>query len=341
MGVSALASGTITAALESFPDGEVFLLDYDRTPGTYSVQTRNEKKVVSLLNMRFSKRFYLRNNIARLLAVTILSRFLPETWRIRWLKSYPVLKAILEADIVASLSGGDSFSDIYGLGRLLYVALPQVLVLQLQKPLVLLPQTLGPFKSRFARIIGTYILRGAECVYARDRISLEEVRPLMGSRSSQLRFTQDMAFVLEPVRPSDAKLVGLPLRESARPLVGLNVSGLLLMGGYTRNNMFASKVDYARVLQEVATFFIREHDADILLLPHVFSDDEESDFHACAKMHRELHRTHSGRVHFLSERFDQHEIKLHHRTLRLLRRFQDACLHRCALTMCSRGLFGI
>lgn len=330
MGVSALASGTVTAATRCFPGGRVFLLDYGREPESYMVQTPDGPAQVDLVNIRFSKKFWLRNNIARLLLTAMLARLIPRAWRVKLLAKNPSLKAILEADIVASLAGGDSFSDIYGMGRLLYVALPQVLVLQLGKPLVMLPQTLGPFKGRMARALAGYLMRRSQVVYSRDQASLSEARPLMNGQATKLRFSHDMAFVMQAVSPA---VNPLPPRRADRPLVGINVSGLLLMGGYTRNNMFGLKSDYDNLLREIVRRLIKEHGVDVVLVPHVFGDDAESDTQACAKLHRELAIDFPGRIHVVNGRFNQHEIKY---VIGQCDFFMGARMHACiaALSQC-------
>jgi colanic acid/amylovoran biosynthesis protein len=330
MGVSALASGTVTAALSCFPGGRVFLLDYGRKPESYTVQTPTGPTTVDLVNIRFSKKFWLPNNIARLLATAVCLRLVPQRWRRQWLARNPYLKAILEADVVASLAGGDSFSDIYGMGRLLYVSLPQILVLQLGKPLIMLPQTLGPFRGRCARGIAGYLMRGACAVYSRDKLSLLEAAPLMNGHTTKLRFSHDMAFVMEAVAPATNPL---PARESGRPLVGVNVSGLLLIGGYTRNNMFGLKSDYRTLLQEIVRRMVLNHGADVVLVPHVFGDDAESDTQACGQMHQELAAEFPGRVHLVGGRFNQHEIKY---LIGQCDFFMGARMHACiaALSQC-------
>jgi colanic acid/amylovoran biosynthesis protein len=330
MGVSALASGTVTAALNCFPGGRVFLLDYGREPESYTVQTPAGPATVDLVNIRFSKKFWLPNNIARLLATAVCLRLVPQRWRRQWLARNPYLRAILEADVVASLAGGDSFSDIYGMGRLLYVSLPQILVLQLGKPLIMLPQTLGPFKGRGARGIAGYLMRGARAVYSRDKMSLLEAAPLMNGHSKKLRFSHDMAFVMEAVAPVTNPL---PSREAGRPLVGVNVSGLLLIGGYTRNNMFGLKSDYRALLREIVQRMVLNHGADVVLVPHVFGDDAESDTQACVQMHTELAAEYPGRVHLVAGRFNQHEIKY---LIGQCDFFMGARMHACiaALSQC-------
>ncbi len=333
MGVSALASGTVTAALNCFPGGRVFLVEYAREPEQYTVQTPNGPVPVELVNLRFSKKFWLRNNIARLLATVLLLRLVPKGLRTRWLARNPYLKAILDADIVASIAGGDSFSDIYGMGRLLYVALPQMLVLQLGKPLVLLPQTLGPFKCRGAKWIAGYIMRNAQAVYSRDKLSLLEAAPLMRDQAQKLQFSHDMAFVMQAVRPDRDAFATLPEQRNGRPLVGVNVSGLLMMGGYSRNNMFGLKLDYGELIRATVAQFIGRHDADVLLVPHVFGTEEESDTAACAKLHGELSAKHPGRVHLVGGRYNQHEIKF---IIGQCQFFLGARMHACiaAISQC-------
>src|SRR5215467_10760818 len=147
MGVSALTAGAVKCFLHRWPAAKVFLLDYSKTGLTYHLEFQGRKICLPLVNMRFSKKFYLRNNIAFLICLALVSRCIPlRKIQQKLTLANECLRRIQEADLVTSLAGGDSFSDIYGLARLLYVALPQLLVLSMRKPLVQLPQTIGPFK---------------------------------------------------------------------------------------------------------------------------------------------------------------------------------------------------
>jgi polysaccharide pyruvyl transferase WcaK-like protein len=311
LGVSALASSTVASVLSSFPDARVFFLDYGRSPAMYQVKHGGKVASVELVNIRFSWKLHLRNNIARLLATALALRIVPsKTVRERLIRRNPCLKRISEADIIGSLAGGDSFSDIYGLRRFFYVALPQLLVLLLNKPLTLLPQTLGPFNGRVAKTFGGLILRHAERVYARDQESLDEVRPLMRRNQSKLEFSYDMAFVLEPVPPS-TKPGWLEGNGQSAPLVGLNVSGLLYSGGYTRDNMFGLKADYKELIRQIIGLFISQKGARVVLVPHVFGSegDLESDTAAGAAIYREFENQYRGRLHLITGEYDQHEMK--------------------------------
>jgi polysaccharide pyruvyl transferase WcaK-like protein len=173
--------------------------------------------------------------------------------------------------------------------------------------LILLPQTIGPFERRAARWIAGRIVRYAGRVYTRDAAGIAELRALLGPQSdgAKVRFCHDMGFVIEP-RPR----AGAPtVRRGANPLVGLNISGLLMMGGYTRNDMFGLGVAYAELIERLARMFVQDKNADLFLVPHVFGAHEESDVTAMRKAYETLSKAHPGRVSCALGEYDQNEIK--------------------------------
>ena len=308
-GVAALASGTINSVMHCFPHARIFLLDYDRKPGMYNVRFSTGTTQVELINLRFSWRIWLRNNIGRLLLTALGLRLVPlKSLRRRLIARNPYLDRIHGASLIASIAGGDSFSDIYGLGRLLYVSLPQVLVILMGKPLVLLPQTLGPFKGTLARGIARWIIRRAKVVCVRDRESITDMQPIVGREASRFQSFYDMAFAMEPFPPSEERLRALKKLEERRPLVGLNVSGLLYMGGYSKDNMFGLKADYRQLILDIIRCFVNMN-AHVLLIPHVFGHDPESDATASAVIYQELNSSCGDKLHLLEGDYDPHEIK--------------------------------
>lgn len=311
LGVSALTAGAVKCALTRWPDARVFLLDYSKAPGTYDLRLEHRRVPVELVNIRFSKRVLLPNNIAVLLACALLLKIPSKTLRHRLLKGNHWLRSIWEADIVASIAGGDSFSDIYGMGRLLYVSLPQILSIWLGKKLVLLPQTFGPFRRTAAKVLAGYILNNADTVYSRDEDGVKAVSAaLRPGDDAKVRFSYDLGFVLDPARPLTGHIAGLPA-EKPRDQVwcGLNVSGLLLMGGYTRTNMFGLIAAYEEFVCAVIDLLITRKDASVLLVPHVFGDSAESDVAACEAIYEKLRSRHPARLGVVRGQHDQSEIK--------------------------------
>jgi colanic acid/amylovoran biosynthesis protein len=316
LGVNALASGTIASVLHTWPGARIDLLDYGKEPLTYQAWDGKRDVPVKLINLRFSKMAYLRNNIARLLLTVLGLKAVPSaSLRRKCLARNPYLKQILEADLVLAISGGDSFSDIYRLPRLFYGAFPQILVLWLNKPLVLLPQTYGPFKTGVARIIARYILRRARRVFSRDEAGQQVVAELLNEPPGRVQFAYDMAFALEAIPPREAGALALieNLRKS-QVLAGLNVSGLLYGGGYGKKDFFKGALDYRELVDEVIRFLIEDQKADVILVPHVFSavanvNDEIGDNTACQDVFKRLAGKYPGRLHLAEGTFNQHEIK--------------------------------
>lgn len=314
LGVSALAAGAVRWLASRYPEARISFLGYAPAASTCSLTLEGKKIEIPLLNIRFSKRVYLANNISTLLALAFVVRLVPHRGLRGWLIARNAcLQRIHETDLFAALSGGDSFSDIYGLARLLYVALPQILVIVLGKKLVLLPQTIGPFRSRTSRVIARYILERANQIYSRDYRGLDDVRALTSGRTlKDCAFGFDLGFILEPAVPKTLKVDGLSLgNPSAKPLVGLNVSGLLLIGGYTRDNAFGLRAEYEKLIYDLIEFLIVRKNANVLLIPHVLGPEAgaESDSIACQQVYEVTQRAYSGHVGIVRGTYDQHEIK--------------------------------
>lgn len=83
-------------------------------------------------------------------------------------RSGPIRSVLRCADIVVDTGAGDSFSDIYGLKRLFVMVYVQLRCIFLGKPLVLFPQTIGPFHTRIGALAAGAVLERAACVIARE-----------------------------------------------------------------------------------------------------------------------------------------------------------------------------
>jgi colanic acid/amylovoran biosynthesis protein WcaK/AmsJ len=313
MGVNVLAAGAVKCVLSHFPEAEISFFDYAKDPSLHMLKVNGREVMIPKVNIRFSKKVYLPNNIALLLLLAMLMKWIPARGlRPRILSKNQWLQHIEEADIVLSIAGGDSFSDIYGLARLLYVSLPQVLAIVMGRRLVLLPQTIGPFKRTFSRVLARYILRGADRVYARDSRSLVEAEAFCEGAPSNHKcaFCYDVGFVVDAVAP--VRLEELPVQaNSGAPIVGLNVSGLLFNGGYTHNNMFGLQTDYKALVYGLIDFLIRQKGASVLLVPHVFGPtaDSESDSVVCRQIWEALKDKYGMRLSMLRGNYDQSELK--------------------------------
>ncbi len=316
MGVGALTAGIVRCILEYNPSTSIFFLDYGKECVQYDFSCQGRRIPIPLVNLRFSKKFYLKNNIALLLLMALGIKLIPcRSLRHRLIGGNSYLNQINKADIVASIAGGDSFSDIYGIGRFFYVSLPQLLALFLGKRLILLPQTLGPFNGIISKFVAKWIMCRAQIVYSRDYVGQNEMRDFLGPKSnpSKLKFCYDVGFVVDPMKPGKEGFSTVPLEQKVYGsiLVGFNISGLLYKGGYTQNNMFNLKVDYRELAHAVLDFLIRQKNATVVLVPHVFGSptDLENYSTTCEKIYNELKDRYEDKIQLIKGTYNQNEIK--------------------------------
>lgn len=118
-------------------------------------------------------------------------------------------------DLVIDIGEGDSFSDIYGGRRLFQQVTSKLATRRKRVPLVLAPQTIGPFATLWTKRLASLAMGQAALVAARDPASLRFAREL---RSKPVERYSDLAFRL----PFDE----VPLLGR----IGINVSGLLYRG---------------------------------------------------------------------------------------------------------------
>lgn len=174
-------------------------------------------------------------------------------------------EALRRCDVVLDIGGGDSFTDIYGAKRLGFLMTSKLAARLLGKPLVLSPQTIGPFDKPWARLLAAYVLGRAQKIFARDPQSLAALREL--APDAQGALATDVAFAMPFERVEHGPGVH----------VGINVSGLLFNGGYTGKNEFGMDIDYASFTRQLIAALLERGDVTVHLVPHVLSDEMPQD----------------------------------------------------------------
>jgi polysaccharide pyruvyl transferase WcaK-like protein len=185
------------------------------------------------------------------------------------------------ADLVIDIGAGDSFADIYGGGRLKRLFAMKFLTHLAGTPLVVAPQTIGPFTKGWSSLLARLTLRLSALVATRDALSTKALRDL-GYKGAAIE-ASDVALRL----PWDAS----PARYGGPPRVGLNVSGLLMAGGYTGKNELGMALDYPRLIRDLIADF-QGKGAEVHLVPHVVVRSgpmvKEDDLRACETLAAEI-----------------------------------------------------
>ena len=169
-------------------------------------------------------------------------------------------KAVLNFDIVFDISEGDSFTDIYGKNRFEKTINSKRFFNLLKIPQVLLPQTIGPFKSKSNEADAFKVMKKMDLVISRDRQSLDYTSRFLPADKTMEAI--DVAFYM-------------PFKKASFPSekiqVGLNISGLLWNGGYTKKNQFGMKSDYRTLIENTANYFTSLPDVTLHFVSHVIN----------------------------------------------------------------------
>ena len=274
LGVSALAIATMVGIAVRDPHAEVALFDFAKGTAPASLHWPCGELTYVRRGAYRSRRFHRPEN---LWTMYVAARVAPA--------ANANVRAIDRADVVLDISGGDSFTDLYGARRFVSVTMPKRIALQRRRPLHLLPQTFGPYRTRSAREMAERIVRGAETAWARDEHSFATLRDLLGDAFDPNRHRSgvDVAFLLpsSDLPETDADQL---LATSSAPIVGLNVSGLLSNAPGIGRERFGLSVDYPSAMQALVRRFVERTEARILLIPHVYGQLHESDHIACQRM---------------------------------------------------------
>lgn len=192
-------------------------------------------------------------------------------------KRTAMFKALASCDLAVGITGGDSFSDIYGMRRFMTNMGCFLILISKKVDYVLAPQTYGPFAGKVSAFIASRVFNSAEKVFARDKPSADLAKRL-GAKLPET--VTDVAFFLPYEKIGSIK-------KRHVKLVGINVSGLLWNGGYSGDNEFGLKVDYRAFINNILAELSARDDMKVLLISHVVSDNydaAENDYKACVEL---------------------------------------------------------
>jgi polysaccharide pyruvyl transferase WcaK-like protein len=184
------------------------------------------------------------------------------SWRSGIKRMPEMFLAFRKFDMVIDIGEGDSFTDIYGHARYFRQIYSRFIAVISGRPLILGPQTIGPFSTGRRERIAGWIIRHASKIYVRDELSLALVNRLARDRNAFC--STDLA-------------MGLPYVSSAapsggKPRVGINVSGLLYDVAEAR---FDLKIDYKDLIHQLIERI--EPHAEIVIVNHVTAGPGHAD----------------------------------------------------------------
>lgn len=184
-------------------------------------------------------------------------------------------KYVRQVALEAADYGGDGFSDIYGEQDFINRMNQTWLLRKANVPLVMLPQTVGPFREKRLFRIAEDIMRYAKEIYVRDGKFIPDFERL-GLKYTQ---TKDMSALMQP-EPWD-----IEIKEKA---IGLNVSGLAYSN--TFNGLEGQFDTYPELIGQIISHF-RTKGCTVYLIPHSYGYSKpiaDDDMLACHKAYSRL-----------------------------------------------------
>ena len=190
-------------------------------------------------------------------------------------KVFGTFSALKECDLFIDLTQGDSFADIYGDSVFNKNANGKLLVEKvLKKPLILGPQTYGPYQNKKNKEKAKRAIDKAALVIARDEASMQYVKYFT---DKEVYTTTDLAFIL-PYKSGglnrSTTVEHTTTSEHFNIAVGVNVSGLLSKNKLeTTPTEFHLKTDYDAYIEALLSWLINA-DYNVSIIPHVVADYE-------------------------------------------------------------------
>jgi polysaccharide pyruvyl transferase WcaK-like protein len=301
LGVSALCHATVAEVLRIAPETEFVILDNGEgaRPGAFR---STSGKACTLAGAKSSRRYWRSDCFANI--------------RVSLRLGGPgaIAREIRSATAILDISGGDSFTDLYGLGRFKAIMYPKQIAIENGIPLVLLPQTYGPFDAEYSRHHASAAVRGALHAYARDTYSFQVLKGLLGDAFDPQRHASgvDVAFLLPTVEPTQlAPAVEAKLSNAAHVVAGINVSGLIYNDPARAKSQYSINLDYRTVMRDLVLGTLATGADAVWLIPHVMTPPGhyESDLEAACDLRAGLEPHHRERVHVLDHQYSQSEVK--------------------------------
>lgn len=298
LGVSALCLSMIEAVHRRQPDWTPVLLDYSR--GVVTSQLRlSDQRTIELIHIgtSSSRRFWRTDNLMNITLCQTLG--LPHS----------ALAAMRNAKGLLDISGGDSFTDLYGPARFADVTDRKRIAIKAGAKLILMPQTYGPYSTAQTQHVARELIAGSKTAWARDPDSFERLENLMqGTKTScELRQGVDVAFGLPCLEPTgELKQQVESWANRPETIVGINISGLIYNGGESARQQYGLAANYRELIDGLVRKFLDDPTIRVVFVPHVVPQRNplESDTIASKELFSKLPKELQARVEILPEMDD-------------------------------------
>jgi len=268
-GVTALGYSAIANLVRVCPDVEIFIQHNSGLQDSLTVIIEGRTITLQTVFFHPSSRLLETQGLRLLKFLTPLASIIPNFIRTILFGRFRLFKALDKVDAVLDVSGGDSFTSIYGSEVFDSITTVKEIAIHFNVPLYLLPQSYGPFTSQEHINTARFVFENAKLIGCRDKhgqTQISAIAPRLDS--SQIIESPDIAFGMESIK-STSEIFGQ--QPSGGMLIGFNISGLL----YFADKNFGLNFNYQEMVHKVIEWVIQSTDAVLVLVPHVVSTTKQ------------------------------------------------------------------
>jgi len=192
----------------------------------------------------------------------LISRFFGSTFK------SGLLYELSSSDVIINFNYGDLFTDCYYGRKIWYLmVISNILLILAKKPLIVFPQSIGPFHGVLNKFIATKLLKSSKVIMPREEYSKKILINVLGIDPGKILLTPDIAFLLKAVSRSRIKEILKSENVSVdvpKPVVGF------VFNPYLKEIVLKNLID-------IITFVESTLNGTVILIPHTVSQNETYD----------------------------------------------------------------
>lgn len=215
-----------------------------------------------------------------------------------WRQKIQLVKKIKQCDLVISSGGGYFYSNRRFLPGPMFFQnfLHLKLAIHFRKPVVLFPQSIGPFYNRVAPFFLKKVLSGdmVKRIFCREEKSLKILRDLLAGKNKKADVCPDMVFCLsgKGAWPGTAGQLNLP-----HPVVAMTVRFWNFPESVSKKERQTHKTAYLNAFREVAEKIYRDLGGSVVIFPQVrgpgpIEDDRSVSWQLFASLGNRIQKNH-------------------------------------------------
>ena len=181
-----------------------------------------------------------------------------------------LLQAYYAADLVLSCGGGNFYAHHSPSPGFFWALMALAFPLALGKPVVMLPQSVGPITGRLQRLLARQVFRRVSVIMVREALSAQFLREALGL-TNQIYVLPDLAFGLATGKPQTAGE-----RQAAAHKPAIRV-GVTVIDRRAQMKVFHNQDAYEQALVDVLEHLQRQYGAELHLFVQCFGPGATQD----------------------------------------------------------------